>query len=328
MTDAHLAHLLAKTGVPDLLDILTQKLSSSELNALLLEVFAQKAGQLTPTALLRAYRNNRFVQPSTVDCLDFRAFEQQGLRIARKAGFEPLQLSPVAPLGSCSAVGVVHQHKVVSALRGTEVVADATNVLALESALRRQEGGFSQESLHFSVAHRNVRAQEIPDVPGFSAHFSILGLTTAGRDTGDFRFEMESLLRHVRFYQTFLSEQLKGSPVKIRLKSLAKAGEANRLASAVQSFLEKNEPGWLLESIEANQSDQAYYQALQFKVVIPGPDQQEIEIADGGFTDWTQRLTGNRKERFLISGIGLEYLFKIFPIGMDRRISPLPSAAI
>jgi len=31
-------------------------------------------------------------------------------------------------------------------------------------------------------------------------------------------------------------------------------------------------------------------------------------IADGGFVDWTQRLTGNRKERLLISGFGVDRL--------------------
>lgn len=36
-----------------------------------------------------------------------------------------------------------------------------------------------------------------------------------------------------------------------------------------------------------------------------------LRRADGGYTDWTQRLSGNRKERFLISGLGLELLFKI-----------------
>jgi len=38
---------------------------------------------------------------------------------------------------------------------------------------------------------------------------------------------------------------------------------------------------------------------------------EEWEIADGGFVDWTQRLLGNRKERLLISGFGLELLVKM-----------------
>jgi hypothetical protein len=33
-----------------------------------------------------------------------------------------------------------------------------------------------------------------------------------------------------------------------------------------------------------------------------------LELVDGGSTDWTQQLLGNRKERLLISGLGLERL--------------------
>ncbi|MGW3043867.1 hypothetical protein ACWC9T_28340 [Kitasatospora sp. NPDC001159] len=35
---------------------------------------------------------------------------------------------------------------------------------------------------------------------------------------------------------------------------------------------------------------------------------QQLEIADGGFVDWTQRLTGSHKERLLISGFGVDRL--------------------
>jgi hypothetical protein len=33
-----------------------------------------------------------------------------------------------------------------------------------------------------------------------------------------------------------------------------------------------------------------------------------VDVGDGGFVDWTQRLLGNRKERLLISGIGIDRL--------------------
>lgn len=311
MNKAILDHLGSASGVPNLPALLSQHLSSSELNSLLLEVFQQKTAQIMPADLLRAYQQNRFVRPAEVGALGFAEWSLDWLRAARAAGFEPLELSPVAPLGTCSVVGTVSQHKVVSALRGTEIVADATNVLALESALRRREQGFPKEALRFSVVHRHVRAQEVPKVPGFSAHFSILGLTSAGRDTGSFEFEQKNLWQHIRFYRSFLEENLHLRSVCIRLKSLAADGEANRMLYAVQSFLEKTEPDWPLEIIESSQREQPYYHRVQFKIVVPLPDGQEIEIADGGFTDWTQRLTGNRKERFLISGIGLELLYKM-----------------
>jgi hypothetical protein len=316
MNEDFLRRLESGSGIPDLAAILAERLSGADLNSLLLEVFRRKTDRLSAPELLRQYRQNRFVQPAAVDAVGFAEFCLHWLKAARDAGFQPLQLSPVSPLGSCSVFGAVHQNKVMSALRGAELVADATNVLALESAVQRRDQGFPPEALHFSVVHRHVRAQEVPKVPGFSAHFSILGLTSAGRDTGSFAFEKENLLRHIAFYKTFFEEKLDLAPVKIRLKSLDADGMENRLVRSVASFLQETEPAWPVEIIESQQSEQAYYRGLQFKIVIPNPggtttQHPEFEIADGGFTDWTQRLSQNAKERLLISGMGLELLYKM-----------------
>ena len=35
------------------------------------------------------------------------------------------------------------------------------------------------------------------------------------------------------------------------------------------------------------------------------------ELVEGGFVDWSARLLGDRKERLLISGIGLELLARL-----------------
>lgn len=77
------------------------------------------------------------------------------------------------------------------------------------------------------------------------------------------------------------------------------------------------EPFWIFEVVEAEHDAQSYYHDLQFKLVVTIPNGLEIEIADGGFTNWMQQLTSNKKERFLISGIGLELLFKL----LNGRIS-------
>jgi hypothetical protein len=33
-----------------------------------------------------------------------------------------------------------------------------------------------------------------------------------------------------------------------------------------------------------------------------------MEVGDGGFVDWTARLLGNRRERLLISALGVDRL--------------------
>ena len=306
-----LDRIAQKSGIPNLPELLASGLSGADLNSLLLEVFRLKTEKTSPEDVLNAYRTNRFVQPAEVDAIDFQEFTLAALRFARSGGFQPIELSPVSPLGACSVVATAHQNKIISATRGTEVTADATNVLALESAVRRMKTNFPQQPLHFSVVHRHVRAQEIPDVPGFSAHFTILGLTSAGRDTGSFSFEKESLLRHIRFYLTYFREILQMEVLKIRLKALDRPGEINRVFEAVSAYLREMEPDTNFETIASSSAEQGYYRHLQFKIVIAGPDGRDIEIADGGFTDWTQQLTGFRKERFLISGLGLEMLFKV-----------------
>ncbi|HEV2483314.1 MAG TPA: hypothetical protein VGS79_26800 [Puia sp.] len=53
-----------------------------------------------------------------------------------------------------------------------------------------------------------------------------------------------------------------------------------------------------------------YYKGIQFKLYAH-TEERVWEIADGGFVDWTQQLLGNRKERLLVSGFGLEWLYKI-----------------
>ena len=54
--------------------------------------------------------------------------------------------------------------------------------------------------------------------------------------------------------------------------------------------------------------------------------QEEIEIADGGFVDWTQQLLGSKKERLLIAGFGMELLHKFQESA--KKQSPAPGRAL
>ena len=51
-----------------------------------------------------------------------------------------------------------------------------------------------------------------------------------------------------------------------------------------------------------------YYQSACFLLHALDSEGRWLELADGGFTDWTQQLVGSRKERLMISGIGSERL--------------------
>ncbi len=55
-----------------------------------------------------------------------------------------------------------------------------------------------------------------------------------------------------------------------------------------------------------------YYRGATFGVSVAG-----VEVVEGGFVDWTQTLLSDRKERLVVSGIGIELLARI--AGSTRR---------
>ncbi|HEY6101087.1 MAG TPA: hypothetical protein VIW03_16750 [Anaeromyxobacter sp.] len=54
-----------------------------------------------------------------------------------------------------------------------------------------------------------------------------------------------------------------------------------------------------------------YYDGLCFRIQVDGPA-GPLPVVDGGFTRWTQRLLGDRKERLLCSAIGSEHVCKVY----------------
>jgi hypothetical protein len=308
MPNPTLTRLLQKIGNPDLIEELTNQLSLSELNSLLLEIMNRKTTTIFPATLLKQYRQNRFVTPSAVDSLSFSKMETPLLELAQHHHFNTLELSPLAPIGNCSVMGAVNQNKVVSALRGTEVVADATNLLALEAVTRRKSN-MGTEAIALCAVHRHVRAQALPPIKGFSAHFKLFCAVTAGRDTGNLEFEKQSLLAHLRFYQSYF-HQLGLTPIKITLKLFGdSSGEleaADRIAAYVMSQLSDDR----VTKVTVPHSEHLYYSRLRFSLNLIHQG-NEINLGDGGFVDWGQKLTGNNKEKMFTSGLGIELLIKI-----------------
>jgi hypothetical protein len=308
MANPTISAIQKKLNDPELLPKLTNRLSSSELNSLLLEVMRLKAEAATPSTLMHEYTNNRFVQPSVVDALAFNQMERKLLEISHEAGFLPLECSPLAPLGNCSALALVNQNKVVSALRGTEVVADITNLMALEATTRRKTSRFDSSMIDLCTVHRHVRAQALPDIKGFTAHFKIFCALTAGKDMGSLEFEKHSLLKHLMLYKT-IAKTLELSGVSVIIKVLDEPGNEN-LISIMQVYLTEKLQGVNLSFITVPRVEHQYYQRLRFSVNITHKG-NELNIGDGGFLDWTQKLASNQKERLLASGLGLELILKL-----------------
>ena len=295
--------ILAKVDKENLLESLGSRLPGSEFNSLLLEVFKNRAATITPAGLLHAFENNRFVSVSDVDVIAAKELELQWLKESLRDGFKPVTLSPLTPLGTCSSMATVHQHKVVSALRGTEVVADATNVLALVLASDFKNDIRHEVIQRYCTVHRHVRSQHF-DNPAFSAHFSIFCLASGGFDRGNFSFEFSELKQALSVLLRLLTSSIPGCLPEIhfyvKTDSNSFQEKLNRLASDLgQPFEIKFQP------------DNSYYETLQFKIFLR-KDQTMIDMADGGFVNWTQQLLGNQKHRMLIAGVGIDLIHRLF----------------
>ena len=291
----------------ELIELLSTGKSGSELNTLLLEVFRRRNADRSPGELMRSYKENRFVKPATVDPIALKQLELELLRIAQSHKYTPIQLSPVAPLGSCSVVAPADQNKVISALRGTEVVADVTNVIALHIADGIKSGDLlnHSEPVRFSSTHRHVRAQKFPDLPGMLAHFSLYAMVTSGKDSGSYGFEKQAIWEHIEVYKQIFRAKYQ-SEIEITINAHGGYTDSGGLIERIVRHIAEQAPDMTVKANTAA-SDNAYYKGLQFsiKTTIGG---REYNIGDGGFVDWTQQLLGNKKERMLISAIGLDRL--------------------
>jgi hypothetical protein len=294
-------------GIPELARLLAERLSGSELSSLLLEVFDQRTRNGSPEQLLRQYQANRFVQPATVEMIGLLQLEMDSLLFLRDREFQPLELSPAAVLGSCSVVGTVSQDKILSAVRNTEIMADASNSLALHIAGIKKNNPAAAELMRFCTVQRHLRTQELK-VKGHTAHFKVGCMVTAGRDNGEYRFECGQLKDQLSAL-CGLFRHWGIMPVRVKLQRRDGYADPERLIEAIARQLktEKDLPEIVIDD-KAGPNN--YYKGVQFKLII-ATNGQEIEIADGGLTDWTQQLLGNPKERLLICGFGLEWLYKL-----------------
>lgn len=160
--------------------------------------------------------------------------------------------------------------------------------------------------VRFCTVHRHVRAQEIKGGKGFTAHFKIGCLVSAGRDLGDHRWECQALRELMQAFQSLFSEIFKVGNIRWKLQQ--RGGYDGQLLDRLTEYLSKEMPGILLTT-EKNPLPNDYYKGTQFKMIIDLAG-RECEIADGGFVDWTQQLLEDRKERLLIGGFGLDLLFR------------------
>jgi hypothetical protein len=296
-----LDRVLPRIGGTETLDRLVA-LSGSDFTSVMLEVARRRAARETPASVLRHYERDRFVRPGRAPGAIRRA--EDALLGCLPGDVEVVLLAPLVPLGTHSALGPVSQDKVVSTVRACEVAADPTNALALEAASRRARDRTTPVRL--AAVQRVVRAQRFG--PGMFPHFGLFGLVTAGRDTGSLEFERSALAGQLEIAIRGLAAA-GAEDAQIALTPLSDRGE--RIAAAVSPDFAQ------VVTDRDRQAGRGYYRDLCFKVnVCSGGEAREV--GDGGFTDWTARLTSNQKERLLITGLSTDWLAALAAGGQGR----------
>ncbi len=305
-----------EAGVPDLVNILASRLAPTDLQSLLLEVYRRRAKKREPKALLEDHASSRFNRPTATSPPRLLEWDRTAFRLLPKL-FQPIELSPVCPLGTVSVLSPISQDWTVSTIRNTEVVADSTNVLALECAVRRREQrNFSSgkaASIHLAASHRLLRGQKFGVGPGTRQHFRIFTLCSAGRDSGNLQFETEAIGLHIGFYLRALRVFL-GTKTALRVtvsdfrSKLARPIVRSRLVEKLQSADKRVRIG----IDQDRKQGRGYYGQLCFKIFATSSKGREHELVDGGDVNWTQKLLNNAKERLIISGCGSERQCELF----------------
>jgi len=341
----------AEAGLPGLCDALTQRVSGSGLQSLLLDVLRDRVSSGLPASAFSRLLPP-LLQPSAVDArllldVDRAAF-------AAAAGFEAIDLSPVNALGATRTLGGQSQNNLLSTIRNAEVLGDPTIAMSILAATRRRVAHRPAVKVErLCASHRVVRLQPL-DFPGFTPHFRLFGMISAGRDTGSSGFELAELREHVRvFLRLFrILNQEAGFRIGDPLVEFADTRIVNGLLAAqgvpaeeIRANIRAHWPGGTqrflsekgirlsgdsasLSPLLADLQDEypearfvvnqerleglGYYSSYTLRISPLAPDGQRYPLADGGITDWTARMLEDRKERLLISGIGTEFLCKKF----------------
>jgi hypothetical protein len=284
-------------------EALESGLTPTDLQSLLLEVMRVRARRVSSTRVLQRWRDDRFVRPSVHDPRATSRLEARLWELLPET-FVGLDLSPVAPLGTCSAVAPVDQNRVLSTIRGTEVLSDPTNGLAVEAADRRSRVG-RRHRVDLAACHRVVRAQ-VPPGPGFSAHFRLFALVSSARDEGSGRVEAAMLVDHLRFWSRVLGEFAPHKQPRLTFTVFGTSVLAERFLDTIRPAVLGPSAVDLVADPKRTQGA-GYYDQVAVGLRVHD-DGQEVDLGDGGVTTWTAALLGDAKERCVVSCAATERL--------------------
>jgi len=285
--------------------VLTERLSGSDLRALLRAVAATRSHAAEPQVVLNQQRTDRFCEASPIDAVSIATISGKALQLTEEAMFDAVQLSPMGPLGGASAFGVVAQDNVVTTMQLGEIVSDPTNALALLAAARRRLLRDTAQVTRLSAVQRVVRAKQF-DAPSSLAHFSVLGLVSAGLDRGKRRFELEELSKQLRVLLDVIDHAQPDGRIEIHVSdNSGRRNEAEALADALADRADTE--------VGPPQSDRRpCYPNLRATVSLV-QDGKKVELADCGVAKTPAEFKAEQKDLLVVSRVTIDRLIEVSP---------------
>jgi hypothetical protein len=290
--------------VLDLSDLLA--LSPSESRGLLMGLARAQVARRSPRDVLAQWSRDATVRPSSVDLRTTVRFDALALEAA--VGYDALLLSPVAPLGINAVVAPTSEDRTLATTRGSEVVSDPTNVLAVESA--RHLVLDPEAEVHLCTSHQILRMQQAPTTEGRSQHFRLFALSDAGRGRPDHDFEVHAVLRQIGVYSKLLDscEDL-GLTFPDRAVILRTSADRQVLGDRIAEALRSSHP-----TLQVHQEPlvSAYYGGLRVGFGAADRTGEFQEVVDLGAFDWVAQYLSDARQRFVASAIGIQLLALLF----------------
>ena len=277
-------------------DALLRGLSPVELRAILADVARVRAGRLNAADLMKRWREDRFLRPSAVDPRASLALQRE-LWHALPKEFVGVELSPLTSLASASHLTGVGQNRVITTMRGTELVSDATQPLALEASRLRRSG---HARVHLAACCRIDHAWDAqPDAP---AHATQFALASSSPDGGGLGTEADLLDLHLDYWREVIGRFVPAGRVQLVVWDAA-------LAAVLEQRGTRDD--LIVVAAPTRTPFRNPYSTAAFRFVGGAGDAEPVDLGDGGFVGWTQLLTRNRKDRCLVSSIGVDALLAL-----------------
>ena len=273
-------------------EALLRTLNPIELRTILADVARSRASNQTPADLIKRWREDKLLAPSMLD-------PREALPITGKLWevvppeFVGVTLSQLTSLGSGIHLGGLGQNRVVTTMRGTEVLADPKHGLALEASRRRRNG---HSRVHLATHARCTHAWDHSEE---SSHELRFALVSSAPDGGGLSTEADLLDLHLDYWREIMGTVVPRGRIELTvwdstLAGLIEARGTRDGVIVVEGTSDERRP-W-----------RNPYTTAAFRFVVDGDGDEPHEVGDGGFVTWTQALTRNRKDRCLVSGVSVD----------------------